>query len=75
MAALTHFVYNLASEPMAVTRLKREPDAFMASFGLSAKQAKIVKSNDFHLLGKAICKELDDAEGNSSYFFQARYDR
>lgn len=75
MAALTDFVYNLASKPMALARLKREPDAFMASFGLSAKQAKIVKSNDFHLLGKAICQELDDAEENSSYFFQTCCDR
>ena len=70
MAALTNFVCNLASEPMALAKLKREPDAFMNRFGLSTEQAQIVTSNDFYLLGKAIGEELDDAEGNSSFCFR-----
>ena len=67
MVTLTSVVYNLASEPMALVKLKREPDAFMNRCGLSVEQAKIVTANNFHLLGQAISDELDDAEGNSSF--------
>lgn len=70
MVVLTNVVYNLASKPMALVKLKREPDAFMNKFGLSAEQAKIVASNNFHLLGQAISEELDDVEGNSSFLFR-----